>query len=302
MVHRELLPVPVSFFLFTFIGALTHAAHAQLISGGASMVAGPLVANFAGGTGIIAFNNLAYFFLTRVWLIAGVIAAYNIIRAGIKLINSGEEDKLTKARNTIAISLVAVMALYLAPKLVEAIYSAGGSTGLFDSEARVAAGASVFAIEVYGIIRWIEVIIAPFAVALIVLSGLKSIASFGKEDGPAALRREVLSVGVGILMLLLDPVLKATLGIPPTNIGLPGIPTPAPIIIRAINIGNQLLLFLSLVAVAIVIYAGIQMMVSLGEEETYTKSKGLLTRAAMGFVVLIVSYSLVNLVVGILLS
>jgi len=281
---------------------LVPSAHAQLVSAGARMVAGPLVASFAGGTGVIAFNNLAYFFLTRVWLIASVVALYNIIRAGIKLINSGEEDKLTKARDTIAISLVAVMALYLAPKLVQAIFSAGGPAGVFSSQAGVVAGATVFAIEIYGIIRWIEVLIAPFAIALIVLSGIKAIGSFGTEDGPAALRREVFSVIVGIIILLLDPVIKATLGIPATGIGLPGVPTPVPILARAIGIGNQLLLFLSLVAVGIVIYAGIQMMVSVGEEEAMTKSKGLLTRAAIGFVVLIVSYSLINLVVGILMS
>lgn len=281
---------------------LIPSAHAQLISAGATMVAGPLVAFFAGGRGVIAFNNLAFFFLARVWLIASVIALYNIIRAGIKLINSGEEDKLTKARNTIAISLVAVMALYLTPKLVEAIFSAGGPTGVFSSQAGVVAGATVFAIEIYGIIRWIEVLIAPFAIALIVLSGIKAIGSFGKEDGPAALRREVFAVVVGILILLLDPIIKMTLGIPPTGIGLPGVPTPVPILVRAINIGNQLLLFLSLVAVGIVIYAGIEMMVSMGEEEAQTKSKALLTRAAIGFVVLILSYSLINLVVGILLS
>ncbi|MBI5156081.1 hypothetical protein HZA45_02275, partial [Candidatus Peregrinibacteria bacterium] len=144
----------MSFTPIIIIGSLLiPSAHAQLVSAGARMVAGPLVASFAGGTGVIAFNNLAFFFLTRVWLIASIVALYNIVRAGIKLINSGEEDKLTKARDTIAISLVAVMALYLAPKLVEAIFSAGGPTGVFSSQAGVVAGATVFAIEIYGIIR-----------------------------------------------------------------------------------------------------------------------------------------------------
>ena len=289
-------------FASLIVSLMIPSVHAQLISAGASMAAGPLVNFFAPGTGIVAFNNLTYFLLSRVWLIAGVIAAYNITRAGIKLINSGEEDKLTKARNTIAISLVAVMALYLAPKLVDAIFAAGGPEGVFASQAGIVAGASVFAIEIYGIIRWIEVLVAPFAIALIVLSGIKAIGSFGKEDGPAALRREVFSVVVGILILLLDPIIRATLGLPATGIGLPGLPTAAPLFARAIGIANQLLLLLSLVAAGIVLYAGIEMIVSAGEEEAQTKSKALLVRAIIGFLVLFISYSLVNLVVAIMQS
>lgn len=276
---------------------LPGAADAQQVSYGAEQVAGPLIGFFTSTTGVVGLNDLAYLLMTKFWLLIGVAATYNIVRAGIRLINSQEEDKVSKARRTIGMSLVAVMAAYLAPKLVEAIYTAGGIAGVFASPGGVFAGAGVFANELYGIIRWIEVMLIPLAIALIVFSGLKAILTFGKEDGPAALRREVLAVGVGLILLILDPVIKATLGIP--NFGLPGTPSTAPLITRGIAIVNNLILLLALLATAIAIYAGIRMIVSLGNEEAKTAAKNLLVRTAIGMAILFLSYALIGHVIHI---
>ncbi len=275
---------------------LPAVAHAQ-VSFGAQQVAGPLVGFFTGTTGVIGLNDLALLLLTRVWLLIGVAATYNIVRAGIRLINSQEEDKLTKARRTIGSSIVSVMAFYLVPRIVVAVYSANGPGNTFMTPAGVDAGATVLASELYGIIRWVEVIIIPLAIGLIVFSGLKAILSFGKEDGPAALRKEVFAVVAGILLLMVDPFIKATLGIP--NLGLPGVPSTAPLFLRGIEIVNKLMLMLALVAVVIVVYAGIRMIISVGSEDDTTKAKQLLVRAIIGMAVLFISYALAALAIQI---
>lgn len=282
------------------LGLLLPAAASAQVSLGATQASGGLFATFTTFTGVPGFNELALLLVHKVWLLIGIAAVYNIVRAGISLINNQEEDKLTKARKTIGVSVAAVMAFYFVPRLVEAIYTANGPAGVFTSPVGVVAGATVFATEIYGVIRWVEVVIIPIAIALIVVSGLKAIASFGKEDGVTALRREVVAVAMGIVLLGLDPVIKATLGIPRQGIGMPGVPTTAPLFVRAVEIINELLLFLALIATAMVTYAGIRLIVSLGNEEGATAAKGTLFRTTVGMVVLFLSYALTSLAMSLI--
>lgn len=275
-------------------------AAAQIISGGAQQAAGPLVGSFAGGTGVTALNNLAQLIWTKSWVLAGAAATYNIVRAGVRLINSQEEDKLSKARRTILLSLVGVMALYLVPRFISAIYTAGGPSGVFATPGGVTAGATVFVDELYGILRWTSVVLVPLGIGMIVISGFRVIASFGSEDAVPVMRRAIASVGTGLLLILLDPennpVIKNTLGIP--NFGLPGTPSTGPIIVRGLAIVQSLLSFLALIAVVIVAYAGILLILSLGSEEEKTKAKGLLTRSAIGLLVVSISYAFIAFIVS----
>ena len=56
-------------------------------------------------------------------------------------------------------------------------------------------------------------------------------------------------------------------------------------------------LFLALIAVTIVIYAGVMMIVTLGNEEQYGKSRGLIGRALVGLFVIMISYAAVTFVI-----
>lgn len=286
----------------SLIDLIVDRAAAQAVSIGAQQVAGPLVGNFTGGIGVYAANQLAYLIWTKLWVLAALVAGYNIVRAGIKLINSQEEDKLTKARRTIVTSLVGVMALYLVPRIVDAIYTGGAVfyapfNLVFETPGGVTLGASIFTAELYGIIRWVEVMIVPVAIGIVVYSGFRIITTFGKEEGPAVMRRAIASLATGIILLLIDPAIKATLGIP--NFGLPGTPSTAPIIARGLGILNSVLLLLSLAAIVIVVYAGIRLVVSLGNEEEQTKAKSLLVRAIIGMTIVFLSFALSVTIVAI---
>ncbi len=286
--------------LAILVALLPAVASAQQVSLGAQQVAGPLVGFFTPSTGVIGLNDLAYLLMTKAWMLIGIAATYNIVRAGIKLINSQEEDKLSKARRTIGMSLVSVMAFYMVPQIVRAIYTAGGPGGVFSSPAGVTAGASIFAQELYGVIRWVLTMIIPLAIGLIVFAGIKAIASFGKEDGPAALRKEVFAVAVGLVLLVTNVAIKRTLGIP--DFGLPFGPSTAPLIARGIGIVNQLLLFLALAATIVVVYAGVRVVLSFGSEEQFTQSKTLLARAVIGLAVIFISWALVSLAINLVIG
>ena len=61
---------------------------------------------------------------------------------------------------------------------------------------------------------------------------------------------------------------------------------------------NYFLGFLGLVAVAMIIYAGILMVTAQGEEEQLNKGKKIITWAAIGLVIIMLSFAIVRVVIG----
>lgn len=61
---------------------------------------------------------------------------------------------------------------------------------------------------------------------------------------------------------------------------------------------NYLLTFLGILAVIMIIYAGILMIMAQGEEENVEKGKKIIIWAVVGIIVITLSYAIVNFVVG----
>ena len=209
------------------------------------------------------------------------IALFVVIRAGLKLINSQDEGKLEEAKRSIASSLVAVMLAFLSDRLVDAFYNPGGD---------IVAGASILRLEVLGIVRWANVIVFTTGVAIIIASALKVVASFGKEDGTAELRRTVTGVIFGVLMIMLTPVINATLGLDEAG-GL-GTPSASPIIERVTGIVGTMFGLVAVIATGMIVYSGILMIFNFANEEQFAKGKGLMLRALVGLVVMVGAYAL----------
>jgi PKD repeat protein len=74
--------------------------------------------------------------------------------------------------------------------------------------------------------------------------------------------------------------------------------TTKPLGSAVVDIVNYFMGFLGLVAVVFIIYAGVLMVVSAGNEEAVTKGRKIITYAAIGFVVIILSYSIVRFLAG----
>ncbi|MCK5491373.1 MAG: hypothetical protein KAI67_06050 [Candidatus Pacebacteria bacterium] len=65
-----------------------------------------------------------------------------------------------------------------------------------------------------------------------------------------------------------------------------------------VHIINYILGFLGLLAVAFVIYAGFLLVTAGGEEDNLNKGKKIITYAAIGIVIILLSYGIVNVIVG----
>lgn len=282
--------------MFITLGALlAPSAVAAQVSNAANQVSSGLL---DGSIGAGTFPGIAEFLRLRILLIITPIALFFVVRAGMRLINSQDDDKLNKAKNTIASVCVAIMLAYISDRLVNAFYVPGGTW----NQATAQTGASILSLEIGGIINWVTVLVAVLGILMIIASGLRAVGSFGKEDGVGEIRRTVAGVITGIGMLIIGGAVKLSLGLTVGSFAvLPTFPNASPIIERGVQITMVVLGFMALVAVAIVIYAGLMMVLNFGSEERFEKAKGIITRAGIGLIVILMSIVIVRFIANLFL-
>lgn len=66
-----------------------------------------------------------------------------------------------------------------------------------------------------------------------------------------------------------------------------------------INTINAIVGITAVIATMVIVYAAVLMIANVGNEEQYTKAKGLMIRVAIGIMVIIVSAGLINVVLAI---
>jgi hypothetical protein len=221
--------------------------------------------------------NIAGAFTPLVTIVAVVLIA----RAGFNLVVEQTEEQIGRSRRTIVGALVAIVLVNIAGPISDAIF---GNTNIISSPSGMAANIGD---EIRGLIRWFEVSVATAAVLMIVVSGLRAVASFGSEAGITELRRTVLGVAGGIILLTAKAAFTDAF-ITQKN--------PGPIITEIATIVGALMAFMALVAVVIIIYAGLLMIFNVGNDDQYQKAKGLLLRVLIGLLVIVSSGAIAGLV------
>ena len=277
--------------------ATPELALAGVVSDTVSSGAGGLRGFFSGCSGIECTISMVRFITERAKLLINIFALFAIIQGGIRLLVREEEGQITKAKQTIAITITAVFLVHLSPRILEMIYGAEGE--VFSTPGGAVQGVTVLADEVYGLIRWAEVMVAVAAVITIIVSGLMAVATFGSDEGLTNIKRTIYGVIAGILLLITRQVIKSLFGL--GDFGLPGNPTTLLLLARGVQIINTLLTFAFLVTVGIVVYAGIMMILNLGKEEVFNNAKNLIFRALIGLFVIFVSYVIIKFVIEVVL-
>lgn len=280
--------------------ALAETAHAAgPVSSTANYVGQGLLAFF--GAGDSPFISLSLFIVDRVWSVVAFVAVMVIVMVGFRLLISNDEGKLESSKKIITGTLIGVMMVFLSKQLFNGFYYAGGLGGVSQTPAT---GVAVIAAEIAGVIDWALVLVAALGVLILVLSGLKVLASFGKEDAPQKVRQAIFGVATGVILIILRPAFVAMFQLntvctfDPYNPGSCPLVTPDLLIVAVANIILSLLGFLALVAVAIVIYAGVMLIASFGKDEALTQYRGLVVRSVVGLIIILTAYILTKFVVS----
>lgn len=264
---------------------LPEAAAAQIEEGIAAAGSSFMGLGCGGGS---CFMPVVVLLIIGMRAVLAIWATYNIVRVGFSLLVSRDEGDFDKAKYTIA-AIAAGLMLSVMPieNLVIGFMNIGVDPGI------AAIGP---ADEIYGIIRWSLVMVAVVSVVMIIVTGVRAVIKFGSDEGVPLMRKTVFAVVEGILVIIFAQAIKAALGVP--DFGDLGAARPGPFAIAIITVVQALLVFVALVAVVMIIYAGITMVAYFGNEEKFTAAKNLIFRVIIGLVVIAVSYLLVRFVVS----
>lgn len=205
--------------------------------------------------------------------VAGVVM---IARMGFTLTFVQGDDQLTKARKTIGYVTTALILINLALPMRDAFIAYQTN------------GAEILTVEIIGLLRYFETMLAIAAILFIIISGIRAVTTYGKEDGPEHLKRTIFGVMSGIALITVKTLIVNAIVVERT---------PAPLLAIIKSFLLIVLGFVALAATVVLIWAGFLMIINLGKDEQYTKAKALVGRVAIGLVVILVSMAVVQLVI-----
>ena len=226
--------------------------------------------------------------------LANLVAIIILMITGIIMIIAQDENQVSVARKTI-IAVVAALVL-MNTAFVGSIAMKSGFN-LAGGSADGAVGASNLRAEVMGFISFIEVPLAALAVVMIIISGIRTMISFGTDQGASHLRRTIIAVIFGIVIIVSKLALSIAISGDPNDPLVNG-PDSEPLINVVTSMFTIALNFMALVAVIVIVIAGIMMIINKGEQDVVDKARGIIIRALLGLFVIVISSALVTIVLA----
>lgn len=258
----------------------------RLVSGFLILVS-PYSAHAAGGQDI---SNMFMSLVTASWPLWVVSAIMVLIIAGFAMVTTSDEGRVEKAKNTI----IAVVSGGILITIITTLGPVGLIGLLYNGTAGYILTSTVSAdnigLEAIGIAEWLTTIVVVLGILFVIASAIRAVASLGDEAQYESVRQAVLQLLIGLVVIASAVIIKRVM----YNTGEPSL---------LINLFASkvviVLGFVLTVAIAIIVYAGLRMVLSLGNEEQFNSAKSLVIRAAIGIALILVSYSLVIIVANV---
>lgn len=206
---------------------------------------------------------------------------------GITLVSTTDESQMAKAKGALISLLAGAFLIKLVPVMLEVFHEQQVGTffggGIFLNPDNVN-------VQLIGIADWFVMLAVVVAVFTIIIAGFRAVASFGSENAISAARRSALHGIAGILILVLISAARIVI----FQTGTPNI------LIQEIFLRVNIVLGLvAIVMIAILIYAGVLMILSVAHEGNTDKAKGLIFRAIIGLIVVLLSVVLVQIIINV---
>lgn len=251
----------------------------------------------AAGTGACELAGLLVYAVRQGKMLIGATAFLIMIVAGFRLVISQSEEALTTARRSVLGAIIGLFVIFITEPVINALY---GGFGIPASEvldpANIPVAAGVLSAELFGILQWGEALVAIVAIGLLIVQAVYVLGSFGAEETIRKAYRAVFSSIVGILLIVFDQAIAATFGVGAILPLFAG-PTTIPFFVEVFGMLRFLLAFVAIVVIAVIIYAGGLMLVNFGNEEILNKGKTILLNAALGLLLISVSFVIVSTVI-----
>lgn len=241
------------------------------------------------GEGEVGIRELIIYYARVFKNLVAVLTVLFIVIAGIRMITAGgAEETVQKNRKSIIWLLVGLVIMQSAETFVYVLY---GYYGLYDTRldaAEYAQNAREKLLE--PLLSFFLTFIAAIAVFMVVLSGMRILSSVGDEGKIKKQTSVLLGAIMGLLIILLArPIVSGIFGYERPD------PQPTQIISLITQLANYIMGFTALLAIVMLIYAGILMIMHFGNDAMIQKARKIVIWALLGVALIISAYTIVVL-------
>lgn len=274
-------------------------------------------------TGGQIIETEAYTLISKFTPLILIVMIMTVIILGFTLLLSQDDAGLGKAKSTLTATLIGgiiitVILIFSGGTLAgtqpgrtfielfftgENTTTAGNYTTVLDSQTANSIGG-----EAEGIASWLATMAAVVGVLIIIIAALRAFLSFGDEASYANVRKSLLHIIIGLIIIGGAYLLREAFYAPSLDIKggaftetgtFTGVANPDSLM-DLINEKVMIILsIMTIIAVAILIYAGFRMVISFGREEDFTAAKSLMLRVIAGLIIILLSFTLMWIVASI---
>lgn len=271
-------------FLLSNLANLLYIPHVLATAlDGVNNVSGPLT---SGGTASNILSIIRNAFDTAKPLFYGIAVLVMMI-AGVLMVAKEESADTTATVIRTFISAAAGLILLLLIDVIQSVMS-GAQNPILDTNA-----GTILSKELIGVVNYATTAVGVIAILFMIISGIQAIFEFGSGEGTTHIRQTVISVMSGILVLLVRGAIVQSVYIDGR---------PDTILTRIIGFIQQSLNFLGVIAVAIIMYAGLLMILNVGNDEQYKNARTIIMRVVIGLIIILVTKGILSSIFGAIVS
>lgn len=270
---------------------------------GPGILGGLQQAQAVGGVTDTNIRSVILDILLAILLYMGLAAVVVIVIAGIWLVVSvGDEQAKEKAKKIILYALAGLVVIALAAALVLIIINATDTGGIFGPVPTLGNSGDPEEI-ILGILFGILIYMGLAAVVVIVIAGIYMVISLGDEQAVGRAKRIILYAIVGLIVIALAGAIvmiiasatgaEGIFGNIPETGGDGTVDDPRGTVL---SILDGVLQFMALIAVIVIVIAGIYMVVSLGDEQALSRAKRIILYAVIGLIVILLASAIVGII------
>lgn len=242
--------------------------------------------------GISTLQTVIFQMIDVVKYMLGSLAVLVMAILGIRLtVSTKSEEKITEAKTHLTYLLIGFVLIMIADYFVaNVLYGAEGEVLATEESARFFSRQG--SLELQRIYTGVETFVGVIAVLVIIINGFRMVVSAGEEidvQKKAIMWAVVGLVIIGIAELVIKDIIFAEQG------STLNIPRGIDLIVTLTNFITGFVAFLS---VALIVYAGIQFVISFVSEGSNDKGKKALLAAIIGMVVVAGSYALTSTIIA----
>lgn len=230
--------------------------------------------------------------------LVGTLAIAWIVWESVLLVTSqGEQDKMNTAKRGITWSVLALIGMLMIDTVILDVFYGGRNgiavAGVMEDPNTMNTAIDEGTRQLLGLLEWAKGITIMIAVAFLMVSGFRMLTSLGNTEDVSKQKSVFLWIGVGVVVLMINEVLIQGVLYPRVlgdDFHVTYTPNAETGVNEIIGIMKYFLGFLALIAFLVFVYGGGMWVLSFGEEDRVQSGKKILTGAAIGIIIILMSY------------